>query len=176
MASVFLIVSIRGFNISITDASTYGIKLANLTTDVILAGLGLVLYYHAIAFFIRAYEEYRHWELSLGDTIESGYMERQTTIIDLSERLSSLAETIEKITENGGLLNQAGQTIFTNDDANKLRDATNAANQYAIRFKNFPNITRYRFWLWDVGIAIITTIVASLFLFSCIQSGSLIVN
>ena len=172
MASSFLIVSIKEFDITINGVNSYGMKLENLTTEVITVILFLILIYHAIAFFTRAFEEYRFWELKLSNITET-YMSGGEKTLGLNEQISSLAETLDKITKNSGILNKDGQEIFNNADAQELARVRESADRYASRFSNFPMITRLRFWIWDIGTAFLIACIAALYMFSFLQPGSL---
>jgi hypothetical protein len=74
--------------------------------------------------------------------------------------LKGLADTLEKITENTGTISHQGQTVFTKAQADVLVETSKLAAIYGKRFKNFPRVTALRFWLWDIGIAGLLTIIA----------------
>ena len=102
-----------------------------------------------------------------------GHSSLAPKILGLNEQISSLAETLDKITKNSGILNKKGQEIFDNSDAHKLARVTESADRYASRFSNFPMITRFRFWIWDIGTAFLIACIAAFYMFSYLQPGSL---
>jgi hypothetical protein len=167
MASASLIVLIIVFHIDVKKAATSGIELENLTTKVILIALSAVLLYHALAFCIRAFEEYREWDLKLTEkdaTVWGGGV----AIFDLSNKLKEVADVLQKISANTGAISHQNQTVLTADDARKLKDVSEAAGIYGNRFKNFPTITRFRFWFWDIGVSGVITLFAVIYAFSAL--------
>lgn len=157
MGSAALLIVIVFFNIKVTKASTSGLELENLTTRVILTVLIAVLVYHAAAFCIRAFEEYRIWELKLSDKQATAWG-GGNFVLELADQLKSVGETLERILANSGVIQHNNQTIINADQAQELIEASKAALIYGRRLKNFPKITRFRFWFWDIGIAIAATI------------------
>ena len=151
MLAASLIIGITYFQIDIKKASSSGVEFDNLTTAVILVSLGAVLMYHAFAFYIRAFEEYREWELKLVESETSGYG-GDISVIDLAAKLRQVADLLDKVLGNGGVLRQNNQVVFSRNDADQLNDVVASAEIYSKRFANFPKITRFRFWFWDVGV------------------------
>jgi hypothetical protein len=170
IGSAALIISIKFFSLQIDKAGTLGIEIKNFTTSTLVIILAIALLYHGIGFTIRALEEYRIWELELtskqGAAYGGGFV-----VVDLADRLRSVGESLQKITENTGAITSTGQTIFTKQDADKLIEVSRTAEVYGRRLKNFPWITRVRFWGWDIGITAATTIIAILFAWSLLPSG-----
>lgn len=162
IASAAIIISILFFHIRIVRAAALGVEFENLSTRVLLAILVAFLIYHAVAFLIRAFEEYRIWELQL-TAKQAAYFGGNIGTVDLADRLHNLSTSLQKLLANRGAVVIYGQEIFTSGDAEKLKAAADAALIYARRFTNFPTITRIRFWAWDIGFAAILTLVAVLF-------------
>lgn len=158
MGSALLIIVIGRYKIGVTEPTVAGMKLTGLTAEIILLMLVLFMSYHIVAFAIRAYEELRVWELHL--TLEESHDMMLPDVVSLATRLTRASETIDNVINNNGLLNAQGQTIFTNEDAQKLKAITASAETYARRFNNFPLATKVRFWGWDVGIAVLLPAIA----------------
>lgn len=154
MGSAFLIIVLIGADLKVNKVSTSGMELQNLSTEVLLIILHAFLLYHAVAFSIRAFEEYRLWELNFTTEEVQGW---SSGVVQLAEKLKRVSDILDNVTANSGLLPQNGQTIFTQADAEQLKAASEAALQYGKRLDNFPTITRVRFWFWDIGVAGIVT-------------------
>ncbi len=162
MIAAALIICITFFGIQIGKVTAAGIELVNFTTGVLLTILIVTLIYHAIAFAIRAFEEYRLWELQLSSK-QATYYGGGVGVLELADQFRNVSETLENIIENSGLITHQGQTVISQDDAAELKQAAKAAIVYGKRLKNFPLVTRVRFWGWDIGTAAAVTIVAILF-------------
>lgn len=164
MGSALLIIVIGYYKIGVTEPTFAGMKLTGLTAEIILLMLFLFMIYHLFAFAIRAHEEFRLWEMHL--TLEESHDMMLPDIVGLATRLARASDTIDNIIANSGLLNAQGQTVFTNEDAHKLKAITATAETYARHFKNFPATTKLRFWGWDVGIVVLVSLVALYIYFS----------
>jgi len=167
-----LIVIVVGFDIKIGKATTSGLELEILTTDVLLAVLIAVLIYHAFGVGIRAFEEYRLWELKFIDkesmtNIWSG----DVTIVDIAHKMKATGGSLETVIQKRGDIIEHNKEIMTAADAGKLKEAAESALIYGKRFENFPTITRVRFWGWDIGLAAVISLVALAFAFSVFPSG-----
>jgi len=172
MAAAFLIVGLAGFDIKITKVTSSGIGFENVNTDVLLIILALFLFYHVIAFCLHAFEEYKVWELKLVSKIDPTFVSATETV-ELAGIMKSAGETLKNVTKNGGLLMVDGQTVIQNEDAIRMIEASKAAETYGKRLKNFPTITRVRFWGWDIGVALAAAVIAEMFRREIIPSGLL---
>ncbi len=161
MGAAFLIIGIAGFDIKVGRASASGMELENLTTEVSLMVLLAFLIYHAFAFGIRAFEEYRHWELRLADQTKA-WQSSDSTVVELADQMRASDQVIEKIFEN--------QDISTNE-TRKFTEMLHSVNIYANRFQNFPRITRFRFWFWDIATAGGVSVIAILFAIAWLPAG-----
>lgn len=172
MAASFLIIGIAGFNIEVGNATASGMELKNLTTEVVLVTLLTFLIYHAIAFMIRAFEEFRLWELKLASrdaTSWSGGVGR----LELADHLKQVGDVLEKLTTGDRQTStDAGKTI-TDSDIKNIKNAAEAADIYERRLKNFPTVTRVRFWIWDIGVACAVSILGILFATAAMPPGLL---
>lgn len=158
MAAAFLIIGTKAFDIKIGKVSVGGAQLENLTTEVVIMILLVFLIYHAFAFSIRAFEEYRYWELTFSAKEESTW--DGDAVVNLAAKLRQAKPAIDKLIDADGMtLDETSQT-FSAADAQSLQAATGAAELYAKRFENFPKVTRFRFWAWDLGMAGALTVVA----------------
>lgn len=170
MGAAALIISIKLFNLQIDKAGTLGIEIKNFTTGVLVVILLVAMVYHGIAFAIRAFEEYRIWELEL-TKVNASFWGGGIGVVDLTNKIASASESLKKIVANAGMITAAGQTIFTKQDADNLNEFSRAAEIYAKRLKNFPWITRLRFWVWDIGITAVAMLAATLLTWSLLPSG-----
>jgi hypothetical protein len=143
------IIVIVFFDIKIDKATTLGMEVTGLTTGVLLWILAAMLLYHTVAFAMRAIEEFRAWELKLASRIATSYGGKIDTI-ELANQLRGMAEMNEKLQSS---------RIDANDVA-LIKQTAEVAQIYAKRFKNFPAITWWRFWLWDIGVAALLTVIA----------------
>lgn len=159
MVSASLIIVITYFNIEIRKASNSGVDFENFTTRAILVSLIAILIYHTGAFCIRAFEEYREWELKLADKNATAFGGGVFNV-DLAQQMHSVGDLLVKILRNGGVISRNNQEILSAEEATQLKNAAASARIYANRFSNFPKITRFRFWAWDIGVTGIITGVA----------------
>lgn len=159
MATAAILIAIVYFDIKVGRIAAQGIEIKGLTIEIIISILISVLFYHLIAFGIRAFEEYRHWELTFTDEQATAYG-GGLSVIDISKRLFDAVDILEKITKNDDLLGAEGQEVLSDSDICKLKGIGNSTEKYAKRFQNFPIVTRWRFWVWDVGIAVIIAVSA----------------
>jgi hypothetical protein len=143
------IIVIVFFDIKIDKATTLGMEVTGLTTGVLLWILVAMLLYHMVAFAMRAIEEFRAWELKLASRIATSYGGKIDTI-ELANQLRGMAEMNEKLQSS---------RIDANDVA-LIKQTAEVAQIYAKRFKNFPAITWWRFWLWDIGVAALLALTA----------------
>jgi hypothetical protein len=164
MAVASLIIAIVGFNIKIEKAQTSGVELQGLTINVVLFVLVTVLIYHAIAFAIHAFEEYRNWELALVAK-QATYWGGGVGLIELADQMKQAGDALGKIMANSGAITSQNQTILNVNDASNLKDLADSARIYANRLENFPKITRFRFWFWDIAVsAVVTSLAVSSYL------------
>jgi hypothetical protein len=170
VGSAALIIAIKLFNLQIDKAGTLGIEIKNFTTGVLVLILFVAMVYHGIAFAIRAFEDYRSWALEL-TKMNAAFYGGGIGVVDLSNKIASASASLQKIVANTGVITSAGQTIFTKQDADTLNEFSRAAQHYAKRLKNFPLLTRLRFWGWDIGVTAITMVIAGLFAWSLLPSG-----
>ncbi len=169
IATAAVIIGFRFFDIKIKKVETYGIEFINLTTGVIVTCLVVVLLYHAMAFALRAFEEYRYWRLHL-PTKQSLFWSGGTGNIDLANLMQEAAGALKKIAASG----PTGEKPFTKEDAEKLHKASEGAMIYAKHFKNFPMISGLIFWGWDIGFTALATLIAVLYAISLLpNAGSL---
>ena len=162
MAAAFLIISIKAFNIKVEKVSAGGAQLENLTTEVVMLILLAFIIYHALAFAIRAFEEYRHWELTFSNVEDSTWNGDKVTE-SLATKLRQASPAINKLIDGDGLKVDETSEAFNAADVQNLKAVISAAQIYAKRFENFPKVTRLRFWVWDIGTACILTAVAITF-------------
>jgi hypothetical protein len=140
------------FNIKIEKATTLGMEVKGLTTHVLLGILVAILLYHMVAFAWRAIEEFRAWELKLTARTMSPFG-RPSEVVELAHKMRGVVEIVEKH-------QSSGKDGLSSDDVAHIKSTVEVAQIYAKRFKNFPTITRWRFWLWDVGVAAMLTLIA----------------
>jgi hypothetical protein len=140
------------FDIKIEKATTLGMEVKGLTTRVLLWILVAILLYHSVGFAMRAIEEFRAWELKLASRTMTSYGGK-IEVIELANQLRGTAEMAEK------LQSSSKDGISPNDVAH-IKATAEVAQIYAKRFKNFPTITRWRFWLRDIGVAAVLTVIA----------------
>ncbi len=171
MGAAFLIIAIAGFDIKVGKASASGMELDNLTTDVVLTVLLAFLVYHAFAFCIRAFEEYRCWELRLSQKDKAVFGRGGTGLIELAEQMRQAGDICQRIIANGDTIREDNQDVLTRAQVRYLMQAADSAMTYARRFRNFPKISRLRFWFWDIGIPSGVSVIAVLFAVSVIPAG-----
>ena len=169
MGAAFLIVVIAGFDIRVGKASASGLDLENLTTEVVLAVLLALLIYHAVTFGFHAFEEYRLWGLKPEDKLASisggrGFLELNGPMTGTRRALNQIKEIVKE---------RGQQEDFTKEQYDSLEEVIEGALVYAKRLQSFPVITRVRFWALDIGIAVVMTLVATLFSFSVLPAGIL---
>jgi len=143
------------FDIKIEKATTLGMEVTGLTTRVLLWILVAILVYHMVAFATRAIEEFRAWELRLA-TNEAAFGGDRLEIITLANQLRGITPKLQELCDNLG----SAKEILSKADVAQLKETSEIAHVYAKRFKNFPAITRWRFWLWDIGFAAILAVIA----------------
>jgi len=143
------------FDIKIEKATTLGMEVTGLTTRVLLWILVAILLYHMVAFAMRAIEEFRAWELHLATKEATSYGGRLETI-SLANQLRGITPKIQEAYDNLG----SAKDILSKTDVAQLKAASEIAHVYAKRFKNFPAITWWRFWLWDIGVTALLTVIA----------------
>ena len=171
VGAAFLIVCIRGFNLQIGEASPSFLKVGTLTTEVALWVLFAVVVYHVMAFLLRAFEEYRVWELQL-DSGDGSRFQGSRYILPLARQLRSAATTLEKFTEEHGAIREANtKVLITDTDVESLKSVVRSAEEFAQKFHKFPKIVRVRYWVWDIGVAVLVTLVALAFFFSSRLEG-----
>ena len=168
VASAFLIIAIAGFDISIEKAASGGLQFENLTTDVVLLLLMGFLLYHLVVFGVHAFEDYRHWELTFSSREEDRW-DAPDQVVNLVGQLQSAAEALKNLS---GPTSVSGTNI-TADDVAKIQKAAEDARIYGQRLKNFPRITRFRFWVLDIGMAGVLALFAVLFGLSVFPRGTL---
>lgn len=149
------IIVIVFFDIKVEKATTLGMEVTGLTTRVLLWILVAILLYHMVAFAMRSIEEFRAWDLKLASRIMTSYGGKIDTI-ELANQLRGLVEKLQDACDN---LGSAKEVLSPNDVAH-LTQTAEVAQIYAKRFKNFPAITWWRFWLWDIGMAALLTVIA----------------
>jgi hypothetical protein len=61
-----------------------------------------------------------------------------------------------------GVIDNLGSAkeVLSQTDVAHIKATAEVAQIYAKRFKNFPAITRWRFWIWDIGVATLLTVIA----------------
>jgi len=165
MAATFLIIAITGFNIRVGKVTASGFQLENLTTEVILVILIAVVIYHAIAFGIHAFEEYRDWELTRFDKTKN--------LLDFFDEIQSLISTLEIKIKDYGAIDAQNQTILTENDVKRLERVAELMLTYGKRLKRLPVISRVRFWGLDIGVAGLATGAACVIGFGWIDPGFL---
>lgn len=115
------------FNLQIDKAGTLGIEIKNFTTGVLVFILFVAMVYHGIAFAIRAFEDYRFWALEL-TKMNAAFYGGGIGVVDLSNKIASASESLQKIVANTGVITSAGQTIFTKQDADTLMNSRERRN------------------------------------------------
>jgi hypothetical protein len=85
------IIAIVFFGIKIDKATGFGMEVQGLTTSPLLSMLVAVLLYHMVAFAMRAFEEYRAWELQLASKIATSYGGKIETI-ELANQLRGIVQ------------------------------------------------------------------------------------
>ena len=140
------------FDIQIEKVTTLGMEVKGLTTRVLLLVLVAILLYHMFGFALRAIEEFRAWELKLTARTMSAYGGKIEGV-ELFNRLRGMAEIAEK-------LQSSGKEGISAGDVAHIKSTADIAQVYLKRFENFPAITRWRFWLWDIGVAALLTVIA----------------
>lgn len=166
VVSAFLIIIIKYFGIKVEKIQGAGLEFSNLTTEVVLLILIAIMIYHFVAFGVRALEEFKFWQQTFADKDAAAYGGSLVTVT-LASKLEQVADILDAITKNGGLIVHQGQTIISEGDAGELKKAATAANTYAKRLKNFPYITGTRFLAWDIGFAVVTFVVALVMYWKC---------
>jgi hypothetical protein len=136
-----------------------GIELTNLTTENFLLILMAILLYHFVAFGVRVYEEFKFWQQTFADQ-DAGTDSGGFATVTLTKKLEQVANILEAIIRDSGSIAYKEQTVITEKDVIQLIEAAKAANIYAKRLKNFPYITGFRFIGWDVGFAMVLSILA----------------
>jgi hypothetical protein len=144
------------FDIKIEKATTLGMEVTGLTTRVLLWILVAILLYHMVAFAVRAVEEFWAWELKLTSRIATSYGGKIETI-ELANQLRGLVEKLQDACDKNL---RSDKELLAPNDLVHLRQTAEVAQIYAKRFKNFPAITGWRFWLWDIGVAALLTAIA----------------
>jgi ABC-type multidrug transport system fused ATPase/permease subunit len=147
------IIVIVFFDIKIEKATTLGMEVTGLTTRVLLWILVAILMYHIVAFAMRAIEEFRAWELKLASRIATSYGGK-IDVIELANQLRGMAEIAEKWRQS------SSKDVISSNDVELIKATYEVAQIYAKRFKNFPTITRCRFWFWDIGGAALLAVIA----------------
>src|SRR5258708_2764421 len=94
------IIGIVFFGIKIEKATAVGMEVTGLTTRVLLWILVAVLLYHAAAFLMRAFEEYRAWELKLATKEAASSYGGRIQTIALANQLRGLAPKIQEVYDN----------------------------------------------------------------------------
>lgn len=168
----FVIIAVAGFDVRVGSAAAGGLQLENLTTDAVLIILLAFVLYHLVIFGIYAFEDYRVWELKTTERQAAGFG-GGISLVDLSNDMENVADTLTKILENGGSIISRNQEILNEADASQLKRSARSARIYAERWKSLPRITRFRFWALDIGLAGVTTAVAIMFVLSWIPKGAL---
>lgn len=158
MATATLIAAIVVFDIKVGKAAAQGMELDGLTTNVVLCILAAVMAYHVVAFIIRAYEEYLFWDLTFSNAVKSTWSDVDK-VVDVAFYLRELTDTVAKVSPDG-MTGSEGKLSLSDGDIRKLKEAGDALSTYAKRYKNFPTIMRWRFWLWDIGIACLAALAA----------------
>jgi hypothetical protein len=123
MIAAALLIGISVFDIRVGKAAASGVELINFTTGVLIAVLLAVLIYHALAFAIRAFEEYRIWELQLAAR-ETTYYSGGVGTTELAHKLRDLGELFEKVISNSGAISSQNQEIIQKNDATYLKEVT----------------------------------------------------
>jgi hypothetical protein len=141
------------FGIKIEKATTLGMEVTGLNTQVLLWILVAILLYHMIAFAIRAIEEFRAWELKLGSRTSTGYG-GEIALVELANKIRGMAGYADQLASSTVPPGNAAHIIAHIDSTAEV------ARLYAKRFENFPAITRWRFWLWDIGTAAVLAVIA----------------
>jgi hypothetical protein len=146
------IIVIVFFDIKVEKATTLGMEVTGLTTRVLLWILVAILLYHMVAFAMRAIEEFRAWELKLTSRTVSSYGGK-IEVVELANQLRGMAEIAEK-------LQSSSKEGISSADVAHIKSTADVAQIYGKRFENFPAITRWRFWLWDIGMAALLAVIA----------------
>lgn len=76
--------------------------------------------------------------------------------IALANQLRGITPKLQEACDNLG----SAKEILSKTDVALLKETSEIAHFYAKRFKNFPAITGWRFWLWDIGVAALLTVIA----------------
>jgi hypothetical protein len=147
------IIVIVFFDIKIEKATTLGMEVTGLTTRVLLCILVAILLYHSFAFGMRAFEEFRAWDLKLASRITTSYGGK-IEVIELANQLRGMAEIAEKWGQG------SSKDVISSNDVAHIKATAEVAQIYAKRFKNFPTVTRWRFWFWDIGGAALLAVIA----------------
>jgi len=71
-----------------------------------------------------------------------------------------LGGQVNEVIANSGAISSQNQTIISSKDAKTILEASKDAKIYARRFENFPKITYYRFFMWDIALPSILTFAA----------------
>jgi hypothetical protein len=146
------IIGIVFFGIKIDKAATLGIEVTGLTTRVLLWILVAILLYHMAGFAMHAIEEFRAWELKLTARTMSPFG-RPAEVVQLANKMLGVVEIVEKH-------QSSGKDGISSDDVAHIKSTVEVAQIYAKRFKNFPTITGWRFWAWDIGVAALLAVIA----------------
>lgn len=169
MGAAFLIVVIAGFDIRVGKVLTSGLELQNLTTEVVLKVLLGFLIYHFVAFSIHAYEEFRLWELK-----PAAKLAQERDRHDVLEMVGPMTDTRKAMDMIQSAMKEQHQlNVITKEDFVFVNNALEGGFVYNKHFEKFPTITRFRFWVLDIGIAVVMLFVAILFGGSFVQAGRL---
>ena len=160
-----LIIGLKWSGILVKGAAASGIVLENISTDTLIWALIAAMLYHAFAFGIRAFEEFRLWHLNLANRGGSVYGGAPIEIT-LADSMKSAGEALNKIiTKEKSDIKEhmKEEVILTRIDAQNLKNLSTAAKIYAKRFKNFPRLTALRFFVWDLSISYLLALIAIFF-------------
>jgi hypothetical protein len=120
-----------------------------------------ILIYHCVAYAFRVREEYKLWDLQRAE--KQAPFWGGIGVVSLADDLYKVSLILQKIIANQGAIAVQGQQVLTKNDAEELKSASKAAQDYAKRFEKFPKITLWRFWFWDVGVTILVVLVPFFF-------------
>lgn len=133
------------FHLRITKAVSLGFEIENLTNGALIIILVGVLIYHAVAFSVRAFEEYRLWELKF-TAKQASYYGGGIGVIELADQLKDLADTLKRVSrsvtikpgsDTAVVAAQFKGSTFNSEDIRKLTEAASAAQTYGKRLKIF---------------------------------------
>ena len=147
MASAFLIIIIVYFHINVTNVTNQGVMFERLNTNVILTALVILMLYHAIAFSWLARADFKVWEIEYSrHTQPQG---KDAGIID-----SRIIQQFEK-------LEAAIQPNPTHGET--VTRGFIKVDRYIQLIQYFPQSTKNRFLIWDIGVAGAITFIAFMF-------------